>query len=457
MIPILYEAKTTNFDTLGIGVLRDTTSAEVTEERNGKYELALEYAISGEFAKELIVDRYIKVRVNDNDAYNTEVFRIYKITKTLSRIKVNAEHYSYRLAFVPVERFQTVGAAAAFSGVMNGHAVESHPMTSYTDMSDVSTTFVLEQPQSVRESLIGKNSLVSTFGGEIEWCGQEVFWLKNRGKDRGVKIQYGVNLIDVNQENNISETKTGIYPFYQKNANRNTYVIYVSGTWAVGDTIKITFGDETETTITVSSGATSLNAVTTSISSALSLGGRFSVTVTAGSGKNTLLIRENQYHYGEGRPSFNVTSSAGKIENGGNQTAPVVDFVSLPEKTMYVAQTFVDAFSFKRTLPVNFANIIDHTPTLNELRTAANHYMLDNAKEEGWGYPSVSINVDLVKIPTMVLKLCDTVTVQFVRLGITTKAQITQTVFDSLKERYKSVVVGNAKPNLNTVLKEMKN
>ena len=37
MIPVLYKADTTNFDTFGIGALSDTISCEVTEERNGSY------------------------------------------------------------------------------------------------------------------------------------------------------------------------------------------------------------------------------------------------------------------------------------------------------------------------------------------------------------------------------------------------------------------------------------
>ena len=47
MIPILFSATSTSFDTFGIGVLKDTTSCEITEERNGAYELTLKYPING--------------------------------------------------------------------------------------------------------------------------------------------------------------------------------------------------------------------------------------------------------------------------------------------------------------------------------------------------------------------------------------------------------------------------
>ena len=39
MIPILFEPKTNNFNSNGLGRLMDATSCLVTEERNGAYEL----------------------------------------------------------------------------------------------------------------------------------------------------------------------------------------------------------------------------------------------------------------------------------------------------------------------------------------------------------------------------------------------------------------------------------
>lgn len=38
MIPVLHTANATDFSTFGIGVLTDTVSCEVTEERNGVFE-----------------------------------------------------------------------------------------------------------------------------------------------------------------------------------------------------------------------------------------------------------------------------------------------------------------------------------------------------------------------------------------------------------------------------------
>ncbi len=47
MKPILFETGQTDFTTNGIGRLTDAISCKVTEERNGQYELHMEYPIDG--------------------------------------------------------------------------------------------------------------------------------------------------------------------------------------------------------------------------------------------------------------------------------------------------------------------------------------------------------------------------------------------------------------------------
>ena len=47
MIPVLFKANAVDFSTFGIGVLADCISCEVTEERNGSYELVLQYPVTG--------------------------------------------------------------------------------------------------------------------------------------------------------------------------------------------------------------------------------------------------------------------------------------------------------------------------------------------------------------------------------------------------------------------------
>lgn len=104
MIPVLYPANATTFSTFGLGVLTDTISCEVTEERNGVFECLLKYPISGQHYGLITKECIVKAKPNDTAA--DQAFRIYRITKPLNGIvTIYGQHISYDLANVPVLPF----------------------------------------------------------------------------------------------------------------------------------------------------------------------------------------------------------------------------------------------------------------------------------------------------------------------------------------------------------------
>ena len=103
MIPVLYPPNATDFSTFGLGVLTDTISCEVTEERNGVFECLLKYPVSGQHY-ELITKECI-IKTKPNDTASDQAFRIYRITKSLNGIvTIYGQHISYDLANIPVRR-----------------------------------------------------------------------------------------------------------------------------------------------------------------------------------------------------------------------------------------------------------------------------------------------------------------------------------------------------------------
>ena len=48
MIPVLHPADSTSWASFGLGALSDAVTCEVTEERNGQYELEMTYPVSGQ-------------------------------------------------------------------------------------------------------------------------------------------------------------------------------------------------------------------------------------------------------------------------------------------------------------------------------------------------------------------------------------------------------------------------
>ena len=84
MIPVLFKANAVDFSTFGIGVLADCISCEVTEERNGSYELVLQYPVTGRNYGELSSERIIKAK--PNDTADDQAFRIYRITTPIDGV-----------------------------------------------------------------------------------------------------------------------------------------------------------------------------------------------------------------------------------------------------------------------------------------------------------------------------------------------------------------------------------
>ena len=71
-------------------------------------------------------------------------------------------------------------------------------------------------------------SVLDVWGGEYEFDNFVVKLHAHRGANNGVKIQYGKNLIDINQENNISECYTHILPYALKDENGTKVYVYLT-------------------------------------------------------------------------------------------------------------------------------------------------------------------------------------------------------------------------------------
>ena len=63
----LFEQHEREFTSNGLGILDDVLKCEVTEVRNGKFELLMEYPIQGNYANDIIVNNYILAPPNDTD------------------------------------------------------------------------------------------------------------------------------------------------------------------------------------------------------------------------------------------------------------------------------------------------------------------------------------------------------------------------------------------------------
>lgn len=364
MIPALYNKSETTFTHNGVGLLSEAVKATVTEERNGSYELSLQYPITGRFYSEITEGAIIKAKANETS--EPQLFRIYKSSKPINGIVTySAEHISYDLNGIPLLGFSIKNATPqmALTKAIEGAALPC-PFTAYSNISTLNSTEILT-PCSVRALLGGQTgSLLDVWGGEYEFDNFTVKLYLHRGKDNGVVIEYGKNLKDLKQESNIAECYTHLMP----------YAVY---------TVQDESGNSEEKCVYLA--------------------------------EKVIPLTES--------------------EDIGHYKAFIMDFS--------------DRFGDNEEI------------TEEKLRAKATAY----AAAADLGTPKVNITVSFVQLwqteeykniaPLERVKLCDTVTVRFSKLGVAATSKVIKTVYNSLQEKYESVTLGDAKSSFaNTINKQ---
>lgn len=249
MKPILFPSTATEFNTQGLGVLTDAISCTSTEERNSAFELTMQYPDTGVHFGE-ITDRCIIYAI-PSPYRSPQPFRIYRITRPMGGIiMVYAQHITYDLSGVPLNPFTAVNAPDALSKLSLNAAVDS-PFTFWTDKSTVAS-FAVSTPSSTRSVLGGSSgSILDVYGGEYEWDGFTVRLYGHRGYDNGVVISYGKNLTDIEQDRNISNVATGIYPYWTNAEGAlvtcDPKIVNAPGTYDFTRVVPVDFSNDFET------------------------------------------------------------------------------------------------------------------------------------------------------------------------------------------------------------------
>lgn len=360
---VLYDRDEEVFTSNGLGALPDAASCIVTEERNGGYEVEMEYPLTGSHFQEIQKRRILYVKPNPYD--DPQPFRIYSITKPINGIvTIHAAHLSYDTSGSIVKLFPAdAGSASAAMSYLKNFSVPSTPFTFFTNVGK-SGTMSVPKPSSIRSLLGGSDgSILDTFGGEYLFDKWNISLLESRGADRGVTIRYGKNMTDLEQEENDTDFYTGVYPFW----------------------------------------------------------------------------------YSESEDGGLVTLSA---NNGIVNAFGTYDFV----KIMPLDLSSED-FSKETTDSEGYVTTIEK-PTEAELLAAAKKYISDNKI----GVPKVSLDVSFVMLAQTeeykdfarleTVKLCDTVTVEFEKLGVKTTAKCIKTVYNVLTGKYNSIELGEPKSSL---------
>ena len=227
MIPILYYGNETQFTSNGIGRLTEIISCEVTEERNGIYEVEFTYPAEGRFYNLLVsmAEAYAVGARNSqgiiacihDDKHDIQPFDIYGYSAPIDGIATfYAHHISYRLGGMILKPVNVSSVAQLFGAIpTNSAGADSSNFTYWTDKvatGDFETTV----PKQIRGLLGGEEgSILDIYGkGEYEFNKFNVKLYVNRGVNSGVTIRYGKNLVDATREMDNSDRYNAIAPYW---------------------------------------------------------------------------------------------------------------------------------------------------------------------------------------------------------------------------------------------------
>ena len=224
MIPILYESTEVGFTSNGLGRLRDAISVVVTEERNGLYEMDMEYPVDGIHFDLIQCGRIIAV--THDESHNIQPFDIVSYERPINGVvKFHCTHVSYRQCAMTVSGTNINSLADAFT--MLGNAQPGNPFMYWTNKTNLGFLASADGvPHTVRQILGGmEGSILDAYGGEYEWDRWTVKLWASRGSLKPFTIRYGVNLTDYSEEVDYSDTYTACIPYWTGQDNNGNDVI----------------------------------------------------------------------------------------------------------------------------------------------------------------------------------------------------------------------------------------
>ena len=456
MIPILYAPKKDDVSlaeylayiaesgNLGLGLLTDSISPVVIEERNGAFELEMKYPVTGALFGDIQTSSWIKA--TSCMGGSPQLFRVYKISKPIDGIcEVNAEHISYMLNYAVCSPFVASGKNCAEVLALiksNMCLASSYPftLTVGTDKtSSASVNYELSEPENVRALLGGKEgSVLDVWGGEYEFDNLTVKLWNNRGHDNGVSIEYGKNLSDLKQEISDENIITAVVPYWRRE-----------------------YEDEEGNTISeyADRATASSNQMTAYITdpNAISVFPRL-----------VYLNLSDEEKYQNRPPMYDAATPAAWSSTG---LYSVGDRCSITESLN--VRRFVCIQEVTEDDEEGNSHGKGISPTTSSGREYWEEYGEDEFKTEAEKYfathnnaePIVSLDVSFVDLsgteeyknilPLETVRLCDIVHVTYGDLGVQATLKVIKTEYNVLEDRYNQISLGSSRTNFASTIQEV--
>lgn len=222
-VPILYDKANNDYSTLGLGLLKEASNVFATRKRNNFPFLEFTYPVFGVLFSQLEKGKKVVVDVGPGTRSKRQRFEIVRITKPQNGlVSVYCEHIALITEKTALNKGQKHTAISAQEALNQWRAllVPQRDFTVFTDLTTVTAIDFSEVGhfESAAEALGGKEgSILQKYNGEYIFDNNEIRLMREGGKESGVVIAYGKNLVDLVQEESIESTYTSIRPYARAN------------------------------------------------------------------------------------------------------------------------------------------------------------------------------------------------------------------------------------------------
>lgn len=155
----------------------------------------------------------------------TQYFRIYETQKSIDEIAVSARHISYDLLYnlTNYRNGFSTSLQDILDGVLNG-CYAQHQFSAYTTLEGDQSGNYYDDRNPIDIFLNEEDGLCKRFGVDVIRDNYNLYFLKNPGINRGVRIQYGKNMTGIDFTTSDDEVATRIVPVGEKEDGTKLYL-----------------------------------------------------------------------------------------------------------------------------------------------------------------------------------------------------------------------------------------
>jgi len=152
-----------------------------------------------------------------NWSVKPQLFEIYRVVRSDEGVTAYANHISYKL-LKNITNYKSEGEVSlqtALNGIMENCEVP-HDFSAYTDISETRGGIDWKDVNPIKAMLDAETGVLALWGCQYIRDNWELFFLRRAGKKRGMKIEYGKNLVGVTADMDGSNIATRIKPVGKK-------------------------------------------------------------------------------------------------------------------------------------------------------------------------------------------------------------------------------------------------